>query len=251
MKLSNKNINQSFLIELLKATDVVYDGGIDEHFYFYPKNFGFTVQVPYSQYSTNIDINFIFEKSAKSDNQIVNLSFNSDEEIKEFMKELYIKNELLLNSHGHSSETMNKSLEALQHPLIKPYPYTIKGENESMRLVLKENGAELNILLGRALYNYETPKKFKPLEPINLECFYKANGSNTNEHFKKVIPAYKAHEYPIIEKFANINKTTNNAYELIDSLQLINPNASSLLSSMLLNLELEKKQSASNKKNKI
>lgn len=253
MKISNKNINQKFLLEILNLSDAVYDGGLDEGFYFYPKGLGFTVQIPYSQYSTAVDVNFVLKKSGSrdSDKEVVNLSFPFLDDIKEFMSELYTKHELMLNNHDCSKQALSKFNEALKTPLSKNYPYTIKGDNENISLVEDTSEYALAINIGRATFIFDNQKKFKPLRPIIVDCFYRPNGSKKNEHYKKVIPAYQVSDYPIVARFSNINKTFDNIYSLSDAMSKINPQSATLLSSIILDIELDKKDSAKTKRPKI
>ncbi len=253
MKISNKDINQKFLLALINTTDSVYSGGLDEGFYFYPKDLGFTIQIPFSHHSTSVDVNFVFEKygSRDSDKEVVNFSFPFIDDISQFMNQVYQKHETMLNNHGILPEAIKKCNEALTEPLGPINPYKIIGKHEDTKLFQKTDEYELNITLGKSLYNFESPKKTKPLEPIIIDCFYKPTASNKNEYYKKVIPAYKVDEYPIVAKLANINPTVNDVHALSDALSKINPKAGALLSSMILDVELDKKEVVKNNRPKL
>jgi hypothetical protein len=253
MKTLNKDINQKFLLALLNTTDAVYSGGIDEGFYFYPKDLGFTVQVPFAHHSTFVDVNFVFEKPGGRDSEkdVVNLSFGTIDEVQEFMNQLYKKHEKMLNSHRVLPEAIDKFEEALIAPLGKGNPYTISGSDENIKLTEKTNDYELTINLGRALFNFENEKKIKPLEPIVIDCFYRPSESDRNEYFKKVVAAYKVDEYPILAKLANINPTIQDIHTLSDALLKVNPKSGKALSAFLLDVELDKKDGIKNNRPKI
>jgi hypothetical protein len=254
--MTNKNNNEKFILALLDMTDVVYADVNDEYMYFYPSKpntLGFTIKIPTSQCSTTVDINFTFETQRRTakDDQIVNLSFSSAHEIKDFMEELYKKHAALVNSHSKATPEIIEKIElALKSPLNNP-DYVLKGQFED--LILNDNNKypSLYINIGRTVFNYDEKRKFKPLEPIVIDCFYPDSTTDGNIMYKKVIPAYLAHEYPIVAEYAHIHKTTKNIYDLAEALNEINPKSSSALSAIILDIELDKNDSTKTSRPKL
>jgi hypothetical protein len=257
--MTNKNNNEKFILALLDMTDVVYADVNDEYMYFYPSKpntLGFSVKIPTSQCSTFIDINFTFEASKRTakDDNIVNLSFDSAHEIKDFMEQLYEKHETLLNSHSRvSPEILEKFESALKAPL-NSNRYILQGQHvQNEHMILKNNGTVdfLNINIGRALFNYDEKKKFKPLAPIVIDCFYSDSTTDGNIMYKKVIPAYLVDEYPIVALHAHVHKTTKDLNELTDALNKINPKSGSALSAIILDIELDKNDNVKSSRPKL
>lgn len=245
MKTPTKNINEKFLLDLLERTDVVYFDTSERYFYFYPKNLGFTVQVPCSQYSKNVDINFAFDNSHStsrySDKSIVNFSFASAENIEEFMSQLYKKHENVLNNRMPQEEEKLMFLKCLKTALDEDSICKSEGQNESLKLMNKDGQNELIINIGKALYNYDSPIKRKPLEPIIIECFHITPNHSKNIYYQMAVPAYKIDEFPILSKLADVSPTTTDIHSLSDALNKANPEAGALLGSIILNLELDQK----------
>lgn len=257
-----KNNNEQFLLELLNMSSGVYVNENEEYIYFYPSNpksLGFTIQIPFSQGSTSIDINFIIEDKKDKHNKMVNFSIDSIDEVKNFMNLLYKKHDTdILNNRDIPDYIIEKIENALKAPLHDNYPYVITGQDENM--VLKDkmlnsnmptNTDGLHINIGRSLYNYENKKKFKPLQPIIVDCFYNDSTTDGNIMYKKVIPAYQVHEYPIIEKHAHIHSTTKDIMSLIEAVDNIKPEAGSALNYLVLDMELDNNTDAKSMRRKI
>lgn len=257
--MTNKNNNEKFILALLDMTDVVYADVNDEYMYFYPSNpntLGFSIKIPTSQCSTSVDINFTFEASKRTskDDNIVNLSFDSVHEIKDFMAQLYEKHEALLNSHSKATPDILEKFESALKAPLNSNRYLLQGQHDqNEKMVLKNNGTVdfLNINIGRALFNYDEKRKFKPLTPIVIDCFYTDPATSGNIMYKKVIPAYLAHEYPVVLEHAHIHKTTNNIYDLAEALSAISPKSGSALSAIILDIELDKNDSVKNSRPKL
>lgn len=257
--MTNQINNEKFLLALLDMTDCVYVGGVDEYLYFYPtnpKSLGFSIKIPFSQGSTSVDVNFTFDSPSRreSEERFVNFSFNSPDEIQDFMKQLYQKHENLLNSHVSFSpetlEVIDKFEKILKSPLDN-YPYILQGVEEEMKIKDRHTDDGVHISFGRTLFNYEDKRKFKSLEPIIIDCFYRESLTSPNIMYKKVIPAYMAHEYPIVEKHAYIHKSTKNLHELTDALYKIHPDSAIAISALLLDVELDKKTPIKNSRPKL
>jgi hypothetical protein len=251
----NKNNNEKFLLTLLDMTDAVYTSSVDEYMYFYPskpKSLGFTIKIPFVQGSKSVDINFTVESSSRmqNDEKHVNFSFSSPDEIKDFMAQLYQKHEDMLNNGRVSSEVIAKFEEVLKAP-IDNYPYILEGKDESLGIKNKTTDDGIYIGFGRAIYNYEEKRKFKPLEPIVINCYYRENVASPNIMFQKVIPAYMVHEYPIVAKHAYIHKTTKDLHELTDALYEISPKSATALSALILDVELDRNAPVKNSKPKL
>jgi len=254
--MKNKNNNEKFLLELLSRTDAVYSSGVDEYMYFYPSkpaSLGFSVKIPYSNSSTCVDVNFVFDSASRreSEEKIVNFSFPSVDEVKDFMAELYRKHDKLLNNREIPEHILAKFEEVLKAPIDK-YPYFVEGNEENLCIKTSKTSQEgVYIALGRSLYSFENQVKFKPLAPITIGCYYKDEHTNGNIVYQKVIPAYLVNEYPIVAKHAFVNKSVRDFHSLADALCEINPKSGSALSSIILDIELDKKDDVKNSRPKL
>ncbi len=254
--MTDKNNNEKFLLDLLSRTDVVYNSGTDEFLYFYPskpESLGFEIKIPYNQASTSVDVNFVVAAASRRDSEekVVNFSLGSVDNVKEFMAELYKKHDSLLNNRDIPEHVLAKFEEVLKAPLDK-YPFFVEGKEENLCIRTNQHNEEgVYISLGRTLYNYENKVKFKPLAPITIKCFYKDDTTNGNIMYEKVIPAYLVNEYPIVAKHAYVSKSVKEIHSLADALYELSPKSASVVGTMVLDIELENKDSVKNSRPKL
>jgi hypothetical protein len=243
-----EQINEKFLLELLHKTTEVYHLKTREEnqFYFYLRDLGprgCQVVIP-CNHSINFDINFIFEQKDNQEDVNVNYSVGSIYEFPSFFAELYQKYEKSLNNHPFYDENKDKIKDIIKTPFDKLNKNYFSNELESNKKkyqFLTETG-ELIIHLGKALFYYESAINFAPLEPIRVEHYYKNNKNENFQTFIKIIPAYKAEEFPIISHFMKPTQCFSNFKKFTEELNKASesPESKGLISSLVLELELNK-----------
>lgn len=246
------NNKEKFLLELLEKSDSV---GMDEdNLFFHPKDINFEIKIPYNQCSNMIHINFIL-KEYNSDKKGVSLTFSSVDEAPIFMTEIYKRYNEYLNQHvnntAFSQDNLNKIEEILKTPMdINNYRYFIDGQLES--LIIRDNKEPhgLQINLGEAIYDYGKPINFNPLSYLVIDCFHKDKSTSCISGYKKIIPAFLIDKYKAISNIVDINKSTDNLHAITDALYKLDHNSGAVLTSMILNIELDNTNNK-NKKNKI
>lgn len=229
----NNKLNEKFTLQLLSTTDSVYytKTQYDDYFYFYPKNLNLIVRIPVN-HSNNVEVNFVKEnRNNNNQEKIVTLTLIEKES---FLQELYLKHEQMLNiSHIGYSENIQKINELLQLP-IDNSELLIAGTDRNLTLMSPYLNKKIIFNIGRAI---ENEKRFNPLSPIVIDCFI-TEPNKDNIFIKKVIPTYQVEQFPKIKEFINLNPSCNEVFTLIEEINKINPESSSLLNATLLDLEL-------------
>ncbi len=231
------NKKQKFANSILERTDRVYHTKTQQenNFYAFVKNLGATIQIEIGN-STNVELSFVFVKSTEI-TTISNLSLGSVFDCSEFMNGIYAKHEAMLNNHIGTHKEFNEKLElALRKENNSPFSETEK--NESIKLILNEPKYDLSISL-RTVHNKYNPITFKPLEPLVFDCFMTPK-IGEGCYFKKVIPAYKINEYPILKDKVLVNNSENELNTFIDNViaNAPNPNTGKFLSTILLDITM-------------
>jgi hypothetical protein len=234
-----ENQKQDFAKAILELTDSVYHTKTqhENNFYLFVKNLGATVQIEIGN-STNVELSFIFVKSTEI-TTISNLSLGSIFDCADFMNGIYNKHEAMLNNHSDTHAEFNNKLEfALKKE--NDSPFCEEQINESVKLILNEPEYNISINL-REVYNRYNPTTFKPLEPLVFDCFMTQKNGDVC-YFKKVIPAYRISEYPILKDKVLVNNSENELSTFIDNMlaNATKPNTSKLLSKILLDISIPK-----------
>ncbi len=251
-KIMNNNLNENFLLTLLEQADAVYHqkDQYDNHLYFYPKNLGMTVQIPCIE-SPSLNVNFVKEtRMSKDKGEVVNFYVPHYNEVPNFLAKMYGKLEDMLNGRG-SQEDKGLFDELLKKPLDKMPHFTLNGEDNSLKVVLREKDAEVIIHIGRAFLSHSNAKvRYNALEPIKLEIYWK-NQKETQFHgLTKIIPAYEVSQYPLLNKYASVTKHNDGVLELLETLsKKVDKENFSFLHSLILDMELSQKEEK--KKTKI
>jgi hypothetical protein len=248
------NNKEKFLLDLLKKVEVVM---IDEdYFSFNPQDINFKVRIPYNQYSSIVNIEFVLKSFVgESKQKGVSLTFSSIDEVPTFMTEIYKKYEEYFNKHlsntPFSQQIFNKIEEILKTPInTYDYPYFISGQSESLIINDNDKPFGIQINLGESIYEREQPINLNPLSFITLDCFHKDEKTSFISKYKKIIPAFLIEQYPTISNVVNINKSTDNLNSLTDELYKLDHNSGAVLTSMILETELDNKNTSS-KRNKL
>jgi hypothetical protein len=252
------NNKEKFLLELLnKADDVRVDSSDEDYFCFNPKGINFEVRIPYNQYSSIININFVLNSFGRSDNSQtgVSLTFSSINEAPTFMAEIYKRYEDYLNKHSQNTpfaqDTFNKIEEMFRTPInTYDYPYFVSGQSESLMIRDNEKPCGIQINLGESIYDYGQPISLNPLSFIVIECYNKDETTSYISRYKRIIPAFLIEQYPTISNVVNINQSTDNLHGLTDVLYQLDHNSGAVLTSMILDIELDNKN-GTNKRNKL
>lgn len=234
------NINEKFLLTLLAHTDYVQCSKDTEKFYFAPKGFDVEILIPYSHASTEINIHFIYkfdDINNQPHKETINFSVESPEKIKEFMFHLYKKYELGLNA-GYEQPS-SKAIEKFNSILKESSD--IKGiDDKSSYLQYKDDKEHFYIDINDAAFSFGKRIKHRPLSPLVIPCYY-SNG-DTEKTYKKVVPAYLAHEYPALAQLIKIDPVVKNIEEFsqaLEKLKLYNPKSASVLNALILETELD------------
>lgn len=249
------NINEKFLLTLLAHTDYVHCSTDTEKFYFKPNGFDVEILIPYSHASTEINIHFIYnfdDITNQPHKETINFSIESPEKIKAFMFHLYKKYELGLNSvYEDDEKPSSKAIEKFNSMLKDSSD--IKGlEDKSPYLQYKDSKENFYIDFNDSLFNYGKKIKYRPLSPLIISCYY-SNGE-TEKQYKKVVPAYLAHEYPALAKFTKIDPVVKNIQEFsetLEKLKLHNPKSLSILNALILETELDNTNQVKQSKPKL
>lgn len=231
------NINEQFLLKILDHTDYVQCSKDTEKFYFEPKGFNVEVKIPYSHSSTQINIHFHFEnfEDNKSNNETINFSFDSPNEISEFMFQLYKKYEL----------TLNDGYPTLPKAVINEFESMLKESSDIIEIdksahLKKSNGKEnYYIDIGESAFSFEKRLKHRPLSPLIIPCYYSKGDVETA--YKKVVPCYLAHDYPSLALITKVDPVVKNVQEfsaVLESLKISNPKSASILNALILDTEL-------------
>jgi hypothetical protein len=250
-----KNNKEKFLMDLLNSADfVTIDTRESDYFRFTPKNINFEVRIPYNQYSSTVNVNFVLRGNLNSENG-TSLTFSSIDEIPNFMAEVYKRYNKYLNEHVKNTtfpqEALDKIDEILRTPIHKGhYPYFLDGKLDSLNIRdnLQPHGIQID--LGASIYDRGEPTNLNPLSFLVIDCAYKDEATSVISMHKKLIPAFMIEQYPSISNVVKMNKFTDNLHTLTDALYELDHNSGAVLTSMILDLELPNKQIKSNR-NKI
>ena len=254
MKITDSEINEKFLLHLLDTVDVVYHSKTvyENHLYFYPKGLGFTIKIPLTD-SKHVNINFCKDNNRNREDDIINLEIPSFDSVKNFFNELYKKHEILINNSKDYEKYQNLFDDFLKTPIKNLPKHTTDGKDDTLRLIFNTEEQEIIFCVGRALLNYDDAKKYKPLEPIKLELFWKNKGDSKNNFFTKIIPAFELKEYPILQKYSGVIPSCSNIHNLLEILSANSDKKENLgaLHSFILDVELSNKEEFKNHKPKI
>jgi hypothetical protein len=252
------NNKEKFLLDLLnKADNVRVDSNHEDYFCFRPKDINFEIRIPYNHYSSMINVNFVLNTVSKSDNgeKGVSLTFSSIEEAPNFMAEIYKRHEEGFNKHVQNTpfpqDTLDRIEDMLKTPMDKrDYPYFISGQLESLVLRDHEESHGIQIDLGKGIYDRGESLNLNPLSFLVLDCFLKDEKTSYISKYKKIIPAFLIEQYPIISSVVKVNKFTDNLTDLTNSLYQLDHSSGAVLTSMILDVELDNKP-GNQKKNKL
>jgi hypothetical protein len=246
------NINEKFLLKILENVEFVHcNPSKGEYLFFSYKDM--EIQIPYSFPSTNINIKFIYHTDIIN-NHIINFLIDSPNEIKDFMRLVYQKYE---NIHNNQLPSLPKKVldifdDMLMHPLDKDYPYSYTSTPNSPYIEEKNKTSGCSIFLYETIFPDGKVKKFNPLEPIVIPCYY-SNGDENSEDipYYKVIPAYLAHEYPVLSNIVKLNNIVNDTSELSNILYSLGGELGPEINSLILEADLEINSKAKKSKPKL
>lgn len=251
----NINLNEKFLLKILEYTEYVHNDHDLGEFTFESNGLDVEIRIPYSHSSEQVNIHFIYSFENENGNlfkETINFSFDSPNEIKNFMNELYKNYELTLNPNYDTIS--NQILEKFENML--KYPCNIQGVEDNLPFIEDRNTKDCYYIdIHEAVFNFDERKTFTPLAPLIIPCHYRSiENGGVERKYKKVIPAYLVHEYISLTQFTKVDSVVKNINEfndMLDKLHLSNSPSGKILNAVLLDNELINNNKIQKPKNKL
>jgi hypothetical protein len=254
----NEKIKEKFLLDLLYKSDTVYHikSNGENCFYFYIPNLGehgCKIVIP-CQNSTNFDLVFVFDRTDHKKSGVLNYSAGSIYDFPLFFAELYQKYEAHLNKNSFYEENKDRIKDIIKTPFENLNKNNFSNEPNNYKKTYQfstEEGKTI-IHLGKALFSYDSEINFAPLEPIKLEYYWENKTRENYSYLTKIIPAYHIEEFPLLSHFSRPAKCFSDFKEFTEELSKVSdsPKSKGVISSLVLDLELNKNETKS-KKHKI